>query len=79
MRRGRERYFVLCAGVCASSILASTALAQTTDAPDKLKIELEEVVITGSRLRTGEEGAAPVTCSIVSASMRSVPRRWRKF
>ena len=61
MRRGRERYFVLCAGVCASSILASTALAQTIDAPDKLKIELEEVVITGSRLRTGEEGAAPVT------------------
>ena len=41
MRRGRERYFVLCAGVCASSILASTALAQTIDAPDKLKIELE--------------------------------------
>lgn len=60
MRRGRKKS-VLRIGVYTASILASAAMAQTNDEAGRQLVELEEIVITGSRLRTTEEGAAPVT------------------
>lgn len=52
---------VACVGACLVSILASPAIAQDADTTAKQTIQLEEVVITGSRLRSAEEGATPVT------------------
>jgi iron complex outermembrane receptor protein len=61
MRRGTRRNLAW-ASACGVSVLMNGAAAQSNDPTESQIIQLEEVVITGSRLKSKNvEGAAPVT------------------